>query len=72
MTCDGTRLGIIGIVVAHHEAIDGEGILTGGDFLGKVSQSRFHRTFVGMFDQFALDSGKALGVEPSHPCAPTI
>ena len=71
MACDGPRLGVVGIVVAHHETIDGEGVLAGGDFGGEASQTGFHRTFVRMFDQFALDSGKALGVEPSHPCAPT-
>ena len=70
MTRDGTRLGVVGVVVAHHEAINGEGILAGGDFLGEASQTRFHCGSGRCIDQFAFDGGKTLGVEPVHTCAP--
>ena len=35
MACDAARLCIVRIVVADDEAIDGKGILAGGDFLGE-------------------------------------
>ena len=72
MARDAACLGIGRIVVAHHQSVDGEGVLLGGDFLGEGIDAAVDGIGVRVVNILALDGGEPLLVEPLHALAPGV